>query len=114
MKAFVSLCVIIAVVFAGCGGGPDGFESVDDIAAALSDEGIDCEIETSSPGRLVADYGTCGALDLFVFDSEGDRDRWLNVGADLGEVVVGPNWTVLADSEGDAREIADALGGDIR
>lgn len=112
MKPFVSLCVI-AVVFAACGGGPDEYDSVGDIAAALSDEGIDCEITTSSPGRLVADYGTCGELDLFVFDSEEDRDRWLNVGADLGEVVIGPNWTVLARSKGDAREIADALGGDL-
>ena len=114
MKTFVSLCVVTAVVFAGCGGGADEFESVKDMAAALSDEGIDCEIETSSPGRLVADYGTCGELDLFVFDSEDDRDRWLKVGSELGEVAVGPNWTILPDDEADAQKIADALGGEVR
>lgn len=114
MKAIASLCVVVAVVFAGCGGGAEEYPSVGDIAVALGDEGIDCDIDSSSPGRLVADYGTCGELDLFVFADEGDRDRWLKVGADLGEVVVGPNWAILPDSDDDARKIADALGGDIR
>lgn len=114
MKAVASVCVVVAVVFAGCGGGAEEYPSVGDIAVALGDEGIDCDIDSSSPGELVADYGTCGELDLFVFDDEGDRDRWLKVGADLGEVVVGPNWTILLDDAGEAQKIADALGGDVR
>ena len=114
MKAVASLCMVVAVALAGCGGGAEEYPSVGDIAVALGDEGIDCDIEESSPGELVADYGICGDLDLFVFDDEGDRDRWLEVGADLGEVVVGPNWAILPDNDDDAEDIADALGGDIR
>jgi hypothetical protein len=114
MKAIVSMCVTMAVVLTGCSGGAEEYPSVGDIAVALGDEGIECDIDSSSPGELVADYGTCGELDLFVFDSEDDRDRWLKVGADLGDVVVGPNWAILPDDDGDAREIAEALGGDVR
>lgn len=114
MKNVVILCAATIVLFAGCGGGADEYPSVDDIAVALGDEGIECDIDSSSPGELVADYGTCGELDLFVFADEGDRDRWLKVGADLGDVVIGPNWAILPDSDGDAQEIADALGGEIR
>ena len=113
MKAIASLSLAIVVFFTGCAGGAQEYSSVDALAAALGDEGIRCgSVEETTAGDLVADQGSCDGHDLFVFDGEQDRDRWLEVGAALGEVVVGPNWAIVPN--GSAQDIADALGGDVR
>lgn len=113
MRAVVIACVAVSVLAAGCSGGPDEFASVADVAAALEEEGIDCpSVKPSSSGELVAEQGTCDGHDLYVFDDEADLDRWLRVGAGLGDVVVGPNWAIVTD--GAAQEVADALGGEVR
>jgi hypothetical protein len=113
MKAIVLACVALSVLVAGCGGGPEEFATVADVAAALEDEGIACaSVERSPSGDLVVEQGTCDGHDLYVFDDESDRDRWLAVGAGLGDVVVGPNWAIVTD--GAAQEVADALGGEVR
>jgi hypothetical protein len=113
MRAVVLACVAVSVLAAGCDRGPEEFATVADIAAALEDEGIDCpSVESEPSGDLVAEQGTCGGHDLYVFDDEKDRDRWLSVGAGLGNVVVGPNWAIVPGDA--ARDIADALGGDVR
>jgi hypothetical protein len=113
MKAIVLACVAASVLMAGCAGGPEEFAAAADVAAALEDNGIDCPFEGSAAsGELVAEQGTCGGHALYVFDGASDRDRWLAVGAGLGDVVVGPNWAIVPD--GPARDIADALDGEVR
>ena len=83
----------------------------------MSSESLDCtgyrEVET---GDLPSDHGRCtiegDPIDVYVFTSETDMNRWLEIGGRLGGIVTGPNWAI---SGGDhAPEIADALGGEIR
>lgn len=113
MRAMVLACLAAAALFAGCAGGAGEYESVADVAAALEDEGIACpSVESSPAAELVAEQGTCGGHDIYVFDDESARDRWLEVGAGLGDVVVGPNWAIVPGER--AGSIADALGGDVR
>jgi hypothetical protein len=113
MKQLVLTCVAVSVLVAGCGGGPETFSSVAGVAAALEDEGIDCRsVEPARSGDLVAEQGTCDGHDLYVFDDEGDRDRWLAVGEGFGDVVVGPNWAIVPDDR--AQDIADALRAEVR
>ena len=113
MRAMLLACVAAAALFAGCSGGAGEYGTVADVAAALEDAGIACRsVESSPAAELVAEQGTCGGHDLYVFDDEGARDRWLEVGAGLGDVVVGPNWAIVPGDGAGA--IADALGGDVR
>src|SRR3990170_191395 len=115
MKIVITLTC--ALLFAACSSGPDGYGDVDEVVSALREGGIECnEVQTGRPAEVVSEQATCradgGEYSIFVFANEEKRDRWLTVGAGLGEIVVGPNWAI--DPGDDAQAVADALGGDIR
>lgn len=113
----ITFTLICALFFAACSTGPDGYSDVDAVVSALREGGIECdEVETAQPAEIVGEQATCrtegGEYAIFVFTSEEKRDRWLTVGAGLGEIVVGPNWAI--DPGDDAAAVAAVLGGDIR
>lgn len=115
MRFLVALSCALFV--AGCSPGAENYADAGAVAAALRAEGIPCDIaESGGSGDLVDDRGECGSgtagYTIFVFDREEELDRWLRVGAGLGDVVVGPNWAI--DPGGDADAVAEALGGEIR
>ena len=118
----------IAVLFAGavllssCGGSdPQSYSGLTEMGEALEDAGIGCEDPTiidqpkdADAGQsLPSESGSCGEVQLFLFEDESARDKWLNLGGTFSEhIVTGPNWTVIAPDEDTAEEIADALGGE--
>ena len=110
MKA---LLVVVAIVFAACSGAADEYANAAALAAALDEGGVRCEMTPSeTSASLVADEGTCDGYEIYVFDDEQKRDRWLSVGASLGEVVVGPNWAIVSNDG--AQDVAEVLDGEIR
>ena len=111
------LAVVCAVVglLGACSPAPESYASGNAVVAALRAEGIICtDYSAGEEAELLSDRGSCtsgeDAIDIYVFDDDADRDRWLAVGAGLSDVVIGPNWVVQA--AGQADEVADALGGD--
>lgn len=115
MKLLLALVAALALV--SCSPEPETYGDVNAVAAALEEADLSCvEVSTSPPGDIVRDQGTCKAAgsehDIFVFADEDARDRWLEIGGGLGEVVVGPNWVVIPD--GESGPVAEALAGEIR
>ena len=111
MRTVVS-AILMALLLGGCSSTAASYDSAAQIGTELRDAGIECsDFDASSGAELVRDQGSCSGNDIYVFADEETRDRWLSVGAGLGEVVVGPNWAVVTD---DPKPVADALGGDLR
>ena len=107
----------LALLLASCSPGPESYKDVDAIVTAMGEADLACdEVPSEPPGDIVRDQGTCrtggSEHDIFVFEDEKARDRWLVVGGGIGEVVVGPNWVVVPGE--DADDVADALDGEIR
>ena len=113
------------MLLVSCSGGGsepelESYASIVDMGEALQDAGIGCGdlVDTEPPEdadageRLPSEAGTCGDVQLFLFEDENARDKWLTLGSSFGNVVTGPNWTVIAPDEDTADEIADALGGE--
>ena len=114
------------LLLSSCSGGSSepelqSYESITDMGEALQDAGIGCgdlvDVEppkgADADQRLPSEAGACGEVQLFLFADEAARDKWLTLGtAFSGNVVTGPNWTVIAPDEDTADEVADALGGE--
>jgi hypothetical protein len=114
----IAATAALAVFLGACSGGPETFKEVDQLVAALQDGGVECtNVHTGGGAQLVKESGSCAAagqaLSLFLFSSEKDRDDWLQVGGSFGSEVVGPNWVVIAPDGAAAKEVAEALDGEV-
>ena len=111
-----------ALLLSSCGGSdPQSYASVTDMGEALQEAGVACDDltavdqATGAEGEesLPSQTGDCGEVQLFLFEDESARDKWLNLGGTFSEhIVTGPNWTLIAPDEDTAEEIANALGGE--
>jgi hypothetical protein len=115
--------LVALLLLSSCSDDPDprSYDSVADMGETLEDAGIGCGdlVNVEPPEgedanqRLPEEAGSCGEVQLFLFEDEAARDKWLTLGTSFsGNVVSGPNWTVIAPDETTADEIADALGGE--
>lgn len=98
------LCVAVALLGA-CSKTPERYGSANAVATALRAEGITCaDFSAGEAAELLKDRGTCAGddstIDIYVFGSKADRDRWLRLGAGLDDVMVGPNWVVVTTRDG--------------
>jgi hypothetical protein len=89
------------------------YETADELAGALTHADVECSTpQAGRVAKLVRSHSSCAygdsRLELYVFDSEQERDNWLEVGARMAPVAVGPNWVVTADAEA-AQRAASAL-----
>jgi len=114
IAAVLSLFLLVA-----CSGQAETYSTTAELTGALQDEGVSCaDLTQDSAAELVTERASCSVsgtdVDIYLFDDETDRERWLEIGAGLGEVVLGPNWAIATTDEDLSREIADALGGTIR
>lgn len=107
----------LTFVLGACSAEAQSFERSSALVDAMEKAGVECSgLEKADAGELLSDHGFCTidgeAVDIYIFENAEDRDRWLNFGQGLGEVVTGPNWTVDAGEHADA--VAEALTGEIR
>ncbi len=114
---FVVLVVAASCFLAACDGGPDSFTQPSTLVSALNEGGVECsDLDKAEPGDLASEHGVCTAdgerVHIYIFENGADKERWLNLGEGLGEVVVGPNWTISAGSS--ARDISEVLDGRIQ
>jgi hypothetical protein len=103
----------LLLVATGCGREATTYDDATALATGLSEAEVACdEVRTADGATLVADQAACtssnGQLDLYVFDGATTRDDWLQVGARLGPVAVGPNWVVTGEAA-DVEAAAEAL-----
>jgi hypothetical protein len=121
-KIVVVLCVCLVLV-ACDGGGADDFENAQAVADAMEDEGIKCEdLETTTEfaneeDSLVEERGLCrvngNTVVISMFENSEKRDDWVAVGKLFGQVAVGENWVVSAESEDVIEDVVDSLGATI-
>ncbi len=105
------------LVLGACGNEAESFDQPSALVSSMNEEGVGCsDVEEASPGDLANAHVRCtiegDPVDIYVFSDESDLDRWLTVGAGLGDVVVGPNWTI--DAGDHSQQVAEALHGEIR
>lgn len=111
------------LLFGGCDPDEGSLGKVEDVVAAMEDEGIDCEgLDTTTEfgnelDARVTERGICLAdgdrVVISVFDDAADRDRWVEDGELRGKVAVGGNWVAGSDSDQLVEEIAAALDATI-
>ena len=116
-----AVCALL--IFGACEGGPETFDNAQAVADAMEDEGIECEdLETTSEfsneeDSLVTERGLCrvdgSPVVISMFENSDDRDDWVAVGRLFGEVAVGENWVVSAESEDVISDVVDSLDATI-
>jgi hypothetical protein len=122
MTRGIGVLFAAALLLSSCGGSdPQSYSSVTDMGEALQEAGVGCgdlKVVDQATGSgdeesLPSQTGNCGEVQLFLFEDESARDKWLTLGGTFSEnIATGPNWTVIAPDEDTAEEIADALGGE--
>lgn len=118
-----ALGLSMVLLFGACQSEPESFEDAQAIAEAMEDEGIECEgLETTTEfsdegDSLVTERGLCRVDDstviISMFANSDDRDDWVAVGKLFGEVAVGENWVVSAESEDVIEDVVDSLDATI-
>lgn len=113
----LGLCIV--VIFGACQGGPESYGDAQAVADAMEDEGIECEdLETTTEfskeeESLVSERGLCQVdgetVVISMFENTEKRDDWVAVGKLFGEVAVGENWAVSAESGDVIEEVVDSL-----
>jgi hypothetical protein len=117
----LGLCALLTL--AACQGSPESFEDARAVAAAMEDEGIECEdLETTTEfsneeDSLVTERGLCqvdgSPVVISMFENAAARNDWVAVGKLFGEVAVGDNWVVSAESQDVIQDVADSLDATI-
>ena len=117
----LALCAVL--VFAACESGPESYEDAQAVADAMEDEGIECEnLETTTEfsdreKSLVSERGLCqvdgDAVIISMFENREKRDDWVAVGQLFGQVAVGENWVISAESDEVIEDVVDSLGATI-
>lgn len=118
-----ALGLSVVLIFGACQGGPESFENAQAVAHAMEDEGIECEgLETTTEfsgeeDSLVTERGLCrvdgSPVVISMFETTEDREDWVAVGKFFGEVAVGDNWVVSAESEDVIEDVVDSLDATI-
>lgn len=122
MKTWIlGMCLVL--LLGGCQGGPERYDDAQAVAEAMEDEGIECEdLETTTEfsneeDSLVSERGLCQVdgttVVISMFESSEDREDWVAVGKLFGEVAVGENWAVSAESEDVIEDVVDSLDATI-
>jgi len=111
--------LLVGLLSTSCTAGAAGYRDVEQVASVLNENGVGCaDLQMNEPTSLVTMTGRCatdgGRLGIYLFVTEEARDRWLLVGEDLGNIVVGPNWVVDPPTDDLSHRVAEATGGDIR
>ena len=114
---FIFATVAVAMVLAACGGDAERYDGVRAVAAALGDADMGCsDVRVGDEAKLVTETGSCSVegdrIDIFIFQTAGDRDKWTAVGARVKPSILGPNWAI-SGAETTVRAIADQLGGEV-
>lgn len=122
MKTWV-LAASLVLILGGCQGSAENYADAQAVADAMEDEGIECEdLETTTDfsneeDSLVTERGLCrvdgSTVVISMFENSDDRDDWVAVGKLFGEVAVGGNWVVSAESEDVIEDIVDELDATI-
>jgi hypothetical protein len=102
-RAAAALLATALLLLGACSREAKTYEDAASLARALDDAGIACEsLEPGPRAELVSEQATCTSgeddLGLYLFDSEGDRDNWLKLGARIEATAVGPNWVVTGEA----------------
>ena len=122
MKTWM-LALCAALVFSGCQSGAETYADAQAVADAMEDEGIECEnLDTTTEfsgeeDSLVTERGLCQvdgeAVVISMFENAEDREDWVAVGKFFGDVAVGENWVVSAESEDVIEDVVDELGATV-
>ena len=115
MKRLTVLLLCLALPFGACSSGAPSFETVAEVITHLDEEGVPCTDPQELPeASLIKDSARCiqdGApIDIYVFDTEADKDDWLKVGRGLEGVVTGPTWAIVAGER--SPHVKEATGGE--
>jgi hypothetical protein len=115
MKRPLLLLMALASLMGACSPGAESFETADAVVSHLEEEGVSCiDAEELPTASLVKDSLRCmndGAqIEIYVFDSEEERDNWLKVGKGLSGVITGPTWAIVAGERSD--DVKEATGGE--
>lgn len=112
-----SAAVLVAVLltFGACSKEAASYPDAEALSRALVDGGVGCA--SLSPGEgadLIREHASCTGvdLDLYLFDSESDRDDWLKLGARIRATTVGPNWVITGETE-TVERAAEALDAEL-
>lgn len=120
-RLLLGLCLVL--LLGACDSDPESFDDAQAVVDAMEDEGIECEdLETTAEfsneeDSLVTERGLCRVesetVVISMFESPEDRDDWVAVGRLFGEVAVGENWAVSAESDEVIQEVVDSMDATI-
>jgi hypothetical protein len=118
MRTLAVVTVALAFALGACSREADRYDGVRDVAAALAGADLGCsDLRMGGEAELVAESGACSVegeeINIFLFKSPGDRDKWTKLGTRVEPTLLGPNWAI-SGSEDAVHAIADELGGDLR
>ena len=112
--------MVVFALMTACGGGGDTFASTEELAAAMSEAGIDCDPQPGGAGMPgdPAESSECSSravddiLSLAIYDEarmQGVRSEVALAAQDEDDAfVVGANWVVLSDPP-NLQRVADAM-----
>jgi hypothetical protein len=117
MKMIVAALIAITALTPACAQSAQQYRSADAVVAEIDRQGLQCDgMSSLGQARLVDENARCkiGSEDvqILVFKDEAALARWLPLGGTLGNLVVGPNWVIRAESSSLADSVAHALGGE--
>ncbi len=117
MKARKGLvCLSLLAVAAGaCSREAPSFESLSNLAQALSDAGVSCDrVDEGPEAELVAAVGTCegSGVTLYLFDRSADLEDWKKVGTRIQPAAIGPDWAASGERS-QVELISDELDAEI-
>jgi hypothetical protein len=99
------------LTFGACSSEATSYPDAASLSRALVDGGVTCgSLRQGEDADLIGEHATCSDedLDLYLFDSERDRDDWLKLGARIRATASGPNWVITGETE-TVERAADAL-----
>lgn len=110
---------LAVAVLAGCGGGSGGGDGSATSPETLAAK-IGCAYSAQSPGLFAREEGSCAMgdsdFDVVTFGSGAAKGRWLKFASEFGGgvLVVGSDWIVSVDTQAQAEQVRQAVGGTIR
>jgi hypothetical protein len=118
VRILALVTVALALTLGACSRDADRYDGVRDVAAALAGADLGCsDLRMGGEAKLVAESGSCSVegaeINIFLFKSPGDRDKWTKLGTRVEPSLLGPNWAI-SGSEDSVHAIADELGGEFR
>jgi hypothetical protein len=121
-----AVVAIACLLFVACSPSHDRFENVAEVADALEDAGIPCDL-TPDEARIGPEQdlpeghsrGQCGTTAIYVLGDEDALTRIKSLESRNDDDtprtywVYGDNWYVVTDDRSAQKEVHDALGGEV-